>query len=186
MLFILVYFSTKNISFKNIFLFFFIPFFIIILFFLFVLDDTFINNEGGRGSLGNLEVRAKLWFYGIKILSISPIFGTFPGNYFEGLISVGYDYTLMSMHSFYLQVAVEWGLLLGGLLILFPLITIYLTFKNLKLLLIYNDNQNTLKVFTITCGIASIIYYLHGLTEVIPLIFIFIPLGINISLIINH
>ena len=39
--------------------------------------------------IGNLEVRAKLWFYGIKILSISPIFGTFPGNYFEGLISVG-------------------------------------------------------------------------------------------------
>ena len=45
LLFILVYFSTKNISFKNIFLFFFIPFFIIILFFLFGLDDTFINNE---------------------------------------------------------------------------------------------------------------------------------------------
>ena len=127
-------------------------------------------------------MRAKLWFYRNKNFIYKSNIRYISGNYFEGLISVGYDYTLMSMHSFYLQVAVEWGLLLGGLLILFPLITIYLTFKNLKLLLIYNDNQNTLKVFTITCGIASIIYYLHGLTEVIPLIFIFIPLGINISI----
>lgn len=181
-LFILVFFTNKKISIKNIIPFFIFPILIILLFILLGLDESFISNEGGRGSLGNLEVRANLWLYGLKILSTSPIFGTFPGNYFEGLISLGYDYTLMSIHSFYLQVAVEWGLLLGVLLIFFPLITIYLTYKNLRLLKFYNDDQNILKIFTISCGIVSIIYYLHGITEVIPLLFIFIPLGINISI----
>ena len=113
---------TKLRSYK--FLFCLIPLLLLILWFSPAL--SYLSPGSERLNPANLFTRMAIWDRALMVLPVSPWFGLHPGGWVI-LLTINPSYLgVQSTHSMYLQIAVEWGLPMLGLVLL----SIILTIKN--------------------------------------------------------
>ena len=136
-----------------------------------------------RGSLANLYVRQNIWQAALEIIKEAPFTGSFPGGLFSGLQYVGYDYRMMSVHSFYLQTATEWGVVLGLISVLFIVLTIVLGYRNyIRVKSLRMHDLKYLEILSFGVFAASISFIVHGIVEVIPMYFVFFNFGLVLAI----
>jgi len=161
--------------------------FVAIFFSLFLLVKIFgvisVFTTTDRGSVANLDVRLQIQAVALRIIAANPLFGSFPGGLFPALRHFGYEYRMMSVHSFYLSTPVEWGVILGFAIIAINIISVVLHIRNLKKLKKVDISfADALKSFSLGGAATALALFIHGIAEVVPLSLIFLNLGIAVSI----
>lgn len=161
-----------------------VAFFIILIisiYTIFNFDQILLTTD--RTDTGNLYARFDLQSVGIQILKENPLFGAYPGGWAHQFSRYERSGQLSSIHSLYLYVAVEWGIILAILLVLFILYAVYINISTiLSINTLKNKDLEIIKAVSYGCLATSFSYIIHGITEPIPLEYIFLLLGISMAL----
>lgn len=144
--------------------------------------SIFANTE--RGSLGNLEVRLAIQAVAIDIIGSNIWFGAYPGGLFPALEEFGFTYRQMSVHSFYLSTATEWGIVMGSLLLFINGYSGVVHLRNLRLskkLKIIGETELYTQALSLAGCATATGYFVHGFTEIIPPFMVFLNLGFGLA-----
>ena len=134
----------------------------------------------------NLSGRANIYALVFNVLMVSPFVGLRPGGYITYLINsfVSQDGTILkaqSTHSFYFETAVNWGIPSLVILLLIIMASLKLSLSNIKKLN-YNNSLPFTKIFMISSFCTLFVFLILGLTEVVPYQFIYLFIGILVSM----
>lgn len=149
---------------------------------IFNITDYFSPGED-RNNLSNLEGRQNIYIASYYLIMDNPLFGAFPGGYIEAMHKYGMPSDFyVSAHSMLLSVATEWGIPMTLVLLIVLLYSIKQGILNIKR--IRKLNEIDLDPYFVSLCYAgpalAFAYLIHGLTEIIPLPFVFFNYGIVI------
>ena len=128
-----------------------------------------------RLSLNSLFLRMDLWRGVLDILGANPWFGAHPGGYMISLRQLGFpEWRIFSPHNFYLYLGAEWGvpMILLGLLLLAAIVTTGLRGRRAA------PRRSHAAALGGGCAALAVSYAVHGITETIPPIFVFLVAGL--------
>ena len=154
------------------------------------LETRSLSSESASGI--NMSGRDLIYETAIPIIVASPYVGLRPGGW-NSLLIKGYSYTrqgytgemgFQSAHSFYLVVALEWGLPFLFLLIFILLHCLYLMHLTVRLATKYNSIKgfSDIKIWSISIIALITGLLILGITDFIPYPVVFFLIGLSWSL----
>ena len=138
--------------------------------------------EGGeRFTSNSLIGRVALWEAALDIVRENPWVGAFPSGYFEAMQSRGaLGDQASSAHSLYLFLAVEWGVALAGLALFVMFATVRRGWGAIR-----RAGRKPEAIESRVAGVAAVAiavaYAVHGVTEIVPSLFLFLALGLAVA-----
>lgn len=163
-----------------------------------ILVNRSINSDGTGYNFSGREL---IYSSSIPIIFDSPFVGLRPGGYLSLLIKgystefngIVYNLNVVSAHSFYIVIALEWGIPFLILMIIVLFYSIFILIKSIKLIdknSIYNFNINTTHYRNWAISILSLLisFCFLGITDFIPyqVFFSLIGLSWGLNFIINN
>lgn len=180
---LLVLFLLHIRKIKNNIIFILLIFLLITIIFTQLNLNKYFEPETGRTSTGGVAVRLLMYKAAYEIISSNPLFGAFPGGHQIAKSKLDIPGLIYgSAHNMFLNVAVEWGLPMGILLLL----ALFLAFWNgirtiQKKRHIYIKQLYWVKAFAYAIIAISVAYLIHGITENVAPYFVFFILGLSIA-----
>jgi hypothetical protein len=131
----------------------------------------------------NLQSRFLLYQNILNVISINPWFGAFPGGYSTSLIGVGYTSRIVGAENTLLAIAAQFGIPMAAMLL-----TALVGSAVYGLLVISRTRQigkpqwagEILAMAKVAVSL-SVVYFVHGLTAVVPPDFVFFIFGLSIA-----
>lgn len=152
------------------------------------------RNESSFSASGiNLSGRDLIYETGIPIVAASPLVGLRPGGYVS-MLQKGYTFstsegytglmTVQSAHSWYLVMALEWGLPFLFLIVCVMLHCIYLLHLTIRLTRRYSSfiEFSSIRIWSVAVMALICGFLILGITDYVPYPFVFFLIGLTWSL----
>jgi O-antigen ligase len=131
-----------------------------------------------RLSTSSLFLRMELWQGVVAILRENPWFGAHPGGYTISLLQMGYPpWRIHSPHNLYLYLGAEWGVPMMLFCIALQALTAIYAFRVLR----RPSAEPMLRAAALGALALTVTYAVHGITETVPPVFLFLTAGIAAS-----
>jgi O-antigen ligase len=131
-----------------------------------------------RLTLTSLVLRMELWQGVLAILRENPWFGAHPGGYAIRLLQMGYPpWRIHSPHNLYLYLGAEWGVPMMLLCLALQIMTAGYAIAVLR----RTGVRPVLKAAAAGCLALTVTYAVHGITETVPPVFLFLVAGLIAS-----